>query len=251
MMVPDKWSSIYDELMIVDHISGNIFHSFEAALNFFRCPGPCSDCPVDKVAHGNCSDMDWWDSHPEEMKECIRLMGYKLVENQYDLCSGCAWKATDRHQYPCAGCFRRNNFSSATDEYTPRLPGLLRVKPGQKWHVEYPEENINSDDVWLDEKGNLKGAQGLTGTEILCTAINHPESIVRSPVLSKKEKEICRSVGAHWVSYDRGSGMGLVCLSADKPIMGKDGCYSCDSPITTIRDTLFPSVKPGDCIFCE
>ena len=140
----------------------------------------------------------------------------------------------------------------------PRLAEALGVEVGQKWRVVCPEEDINSVEVWLNEKGHLIGETLVAGSVILCAAINHPESIIRAPRLTEPEIAIMRAVGAKWVSRNINNGVDCVVNCAavylwkEKP-SSSIGLYFADGgPIATVNDPdLFPSVKPGDLIEYE
>lgn len=74
--------------------------------------------------------------------------------------------------------------------------------------------------------------------------------------LTEHEREICRVVGAKWVTSDSNNPCRVVYLWSRKPITmfrREDVFYCCDDSrifdevaVATIKDTLFPSLKPGD-----
>ena len=81
---------------------------------------------------------------------------------------------------------------------------------------------------------------------------NDPALITRRPRLPPSELDICKAVGAKWVSRDTHDG-DTVELYTEKPERGDFGeYYSADDEwIANIDSRLFPSVKPGDCICVE
>ena len=85
--------------------------------------------------------------------------------------------------------------------------------------------------------------------DVVCWAINHPESIIRVPRLTEKELAICKAHGAKWVS--RGAlGSKTVVLWDEKPECFDDGTFgSTDTAHKLARIyTRFESIHPGDLI---
>lgn len=82
---------------------------------------------------------------------------------------------------------------------------------------------------------------------------NNPK--LDKPKLTEQELNICKLLGAKWVSRD-GEGynyMGVVKLWREKPQMGKSPCYYLTEGtyIATCELDCFPSLKPGDCVNVE
>ncbi len=117
----------------------------------------------------------------------------------------------------------------------PRLAEVLGVEVGQKWRVVCPEEDIDSVEVWLNEKGHLIGETLVAGSVILCAAINHPESIIRAPRLTEPEIAIMRAVGARWASRDDNWDDGSVDLWGAKPLYG-DGMLKLALAWRTVKE---------------
>ncbi len=200
---------------------GNVFTSMRAAAKVFCTGRACSDCPLNGFQNHGC--WEWAEAYPEK---AAGLMGLEVLE-----------EPGPEKDVKVPG--------------KPRLADVLGVKVRQKWRVVCPEENIDSVEVWLNEKGHLIGETLVAGSVILCAAINHPESIIRAPRLTEPEIAIMRAVGAKWVSRDEG--FDDVFLWSDRPRRSDDnkGYYlssKLGDRITSIRAQLFPSVKPGECI---
>lgn len=69
--------------------------------------------------------------------------------------------------------------------------------------------------------------------------------------LTPDELEICKAVGAKFVSVDK-AGSGYVSLWRSKPMQDICGEYKgIDAYMGCISHDLFPSIKPGDCINVE
>lgn len=68
--------------------------------------------------------------------------------------------------------------------------------------------------------------------------------------LTSEELEICRAVGAKWVTKDNYTTECFVYLWAERPDAGNNGnTYGgAKKSFGKILGDLFPSVKPGDCI---
>lgn len=57
--------------------TGKIYATIGDALNAFKCPGPCPDCPIPWNSNGQRCDT-WAHEHP---REAARLMGYEVIED--------------------------------------------------------------------------------------------------------------------------------------------------------------------------
>ena len=133
----------------------------------------------------------------------------------------------------------------------PRLAKVLGVEVGEPFKVRDSDGGWDGDVVfYINEYGKFISGIAPGSSIALCCAIQHPESIIRTPHLTEPELAICKAVGAKWVSRDKESDS--VDLWGVKPIK-KCGFYKVNGeyPIATVRDDLFPSVKPGDCICVE
>ena len=118
----------------------------------------------------------------------------------------------------------------------PRIKGLFRIHSGVR-------------EFWANTHG-YGGWFPCNNEQDLTIIISCPEDIIPSPMLTEPELAICKAVGAKWVSRDKESDS--VDLWGVKPIKER-GFYKVNGeyPIATVRDDLFPSVKPGDCICAE
>lgn len=57
-----------------------IYATIGDALNAFKCPGPCPDCPIPWNSNGQGCDT-WVPKHP---REAALLMGYEVIEDEPD-----------------------------------------------------------------------------------------------------------------------------------------------------------------------
>lgn len=60
--------------------TGKIYATIGDALNAFKCPAPCPDCPIPWNSNGQGCDT-WVHEHP---REAARLMGYEVIEDEPD-----------------------------------------------------------------------------------------------------------------------------------------------------------------------
>ena len=138
----------------------------------------------------------------------------------------------------------------------PQLAEVLGVKVGQKWRVVCPEEGIDSAEVCLNDKGHLIDVYGVVSSVILCAAINHPESIIRSLPLTEQELELCRVFKVKYLTRNVNSW--CVHMWNTRPSENEGGMgkyYAIDireeSEIGAVDAKFFPSIEPGDCICVE
>ncbi len=126
----------------------------------------------------------------------------------------------------------------------PRLADVLGVEVGEEFIIR--EGPVDYKCV-INQNGEADLSYWKIGY-----AINHPESVIRSPHLTEAEIAIMRAVGAKWVSKS-----GRIDSRAElwdtKPEKLSDGTYIVfgADPIARIKAQLFPSVKLGDCILLE
>lgn len=163
-------------------------------------------------------------------------------------------------EYACPGCPMNSVCAATPDEWElpedtptagddtptegakPRLAEVLGVEVGQKFMFQGRR-------LWIDEQGLMHDYNGYVSGNTVCDAINHPESIIRAPRLTDVEMERCRVYGVKYLARDKGSA--YVTLHAGKPTVIIPGYYGEESYIGHVDATLYPSVKPGDCICVE
>lgn len=76
-----------------DSKTGKTFSTISEALQEYKCPGPCDDCPLTSE-RGSMGCENWVEKHPEL---AAYLMGYEVIENINLNC------------YPCDACSTRLN----------------------------------------------------------------------------------------------------------------------------------------------
>ena len=57
--------------------TGKIYATIGDVLHAYKCPSPCSDCPITGNSNGQRCDT-WVHEHP---REAARLMGYEVIED--------------------------------------------------------------------------------------------------------------------------------------------------------------------------
>lgn len=162
---------------------------------------------------------------------------------------------------PLSGWFREAlevvlDAAGASQKAAPGLTGLLGVEEDEEWR--YPEcaglyrVHNGVREYWDENNGWLY----CDCEEDLVKIIAHPESIIRLPRLTEPEIAIMRAVGAKYVSSLDHE---VVALWGDKPTFDadiKDGwdytfSFKAEHLIAGVSASLFPSMKPGDCIGLE
>lgn len=145
----------------------------------------------------------------------------------------------------------------------PSICEILGVEAGERfWVKEGTEEPKEEDAIYIADDGMACWSVNKIGTGIfephrmVLYAVQHPESLIRKPRLTKEELEICRALGAKWVSRDDELGDVVnVDIWDDKPEKSSDGSYMAYKKdtlhIAGINFKIFPSIKPGDCINVE
>lgn len=136
----------------------------------------------------------------------------------------------------------------------PRICDVLGVEVGEEFTFPYP--NRTYDRVFVKENGQIwervdrTGNTHKLGGAAVCWLINHTDSIRKYHMLTEKETEMCRAIGAKWVS--RGTAADIdVCfvkLWTEKPELCKSQYFHMGGYVGKIVVDLFPSVCPGACL---
>lgn len=118
----------------------------------------CSECPIyPRVSQSNRTCKDWVLIHPYE---AARLMGYEMVGDHTEEKEASMGK--------------------------PRICEVLGVEPYEKFA-------IGDFTYWIDQDGDMWVEKEIVGQMkcggVLCTAINHPERIIRKPRFTKQDIE--------------------------------------------------------------
>lgn len=130
----------------------------------------------------------------------------------------------------------------------PRLAEVLGVDIGERFAFRDGDKELPG--LYVDSDGYIWGNGYCVSNFVLCSLINHPESIIRAPRLTEPEIAIMRAVGAKWVSRDERIN-GFCDLWENKPSVC-EGLYANRDketvPLASVKSRLFPTVKPGDCV---
>lgn len=156
----------------------------------------------------------------------------------------------------CEGCEIYEQGMRDIKPAKPHLAEILGVEVGEQFTFDYPNRQYRS--AYISEDGIMwtvspDGVQkNKIGATAMCWLINHLDSLKRLPKLNEQEIAICKAVGATWVSRDEGDTEFVRAWNV------KPAAYCIDktvymaniSPYKVVRldASLFPSVKPGDCI---
>lgn len=121
------------------------------------------------------------------------------------------WKLNDEIPDGCASLgndiektrekLKEMGFVPARDN--PRICAMLGVEVSERFTVEYP--NRDYDCVWIGEDGRMWGVSdnskpNLVGRNMIYWCIEYPETVKRFPGLTDADKQLCKMVGAKWVS---------------------------------------------------
>lgn len=128
-----------------------------------------------------------------------------------------------------------------------RMAKILGVDTNQTFKIVY-DQGAFPQPITINENGDLFGP-GIDFIS-LCYAINHPESVVCEPLLTKQELDVCVEIGADFVSRDyRPHNSPFPVLWKGLPHKSLDDCdwieFSCKR-IAILHPSIFPSLKPGD-----
>ena len=138
----------------------------------------------------------------------------------------------------------------------PRLAEVLGVKVWERFKVKDSKDDIMGP-FCINSEGVMVYAEdpSVSSDEVIYTAINHPESVIRAPRLTEAELAICKAVGAKWVSRDSTENSYVYLWDAKPKYSGvgygfKD--YNGNPSISVVYNSgLFPSIHLGDCINVE
>lgn len=136
----------------------------------------------------------------------------------------------------------------------PRLCEVLGVDVGEQFRVRTKEQAEPIGPIWVSGFGGLMQRSDLDPVDVLSAlieAINHPAKIERLPRLADKEREICRLLGAKWVSRNPGNDR-TVDLWTVKPRTDLYGAFLGNpEAIATIYGNRFSSIAPGHAVQVE
>ena len=169
--------------------------------------------------------------------------------------SGCAIKdeSTVKSWVRCSVTGKEHVYGHPCDvPDKPRLCAVLGVEVGERFRVPIEEQAEPIGPFWVSSGGGLIHHSDLDTVDVLCAliaAINHPEKIMRVPRLTDKERDICRLLGAKWVSRAVGSDLVKLWKTEPEPMPG--GYWDNGEFCAMIFSTHFPSVQPGQLIQVE
>ena len=128
----------------------------------------CSECPLCRGEIEGC--LDWCKSHPHE---AASIMGYEVIPEPED---------DTVPMDTLAETFGKIGKEANVDK--PRICGVLGVEVEERFYI--------GDYVyWFDQNGNMWSEGGTEGQMacggILCTAINHPDRIIRKPRFTQQD----------------------------------------------------------------
>ncbi len=134
----------------------------------------------------------------------------------------------------------------------PRLCEVLGVDVGERFKVRDDVHEKILGPFFVRGDGYLVGpsaVHSLDACYALIEAINHPEKIVREPRLTDTERDICRLLGAKWVSRDTDSSQVYLWKTEPEPQPG--GVWVGGKSCAQMWARFFPSVKSGQLVQVE
>ena len=264
-----------------DKETGVLCWTIRTAVLRFCGHNPCPECPLFCFKNRGCHH--WAEEHPAES---ARLMGYEvIVDLSSDSTTEIDETPTDTptalddtptvsvdtpteedemkcyrnggcgpyEQLSCGECpaskpeYNSGENDGKTKHDKPRLAEVLGVDIGERFAFRDGDKELPG--LYVDSDGYIWGNGYCVSNFVLCSLINHPESIIRAPRLTEPEIAIMRAVGAKWVSLDTSSMDEAVALWSDKPENDESGDFCSPlSVIAIVTAARFPSVKPGECI---
>ena len=255
-----------------DPKTGTRLASIEAAFTAF-CQGRyCCDegagtCPMCKLLEGNGAlagrkqCLAWAKANPAAF---AKLVGYEVIEDK--TCSTCKHNDPDDIEV-CRACDAdADKWEQKEDDMEKnetRLAEVLGVSAGKEFYIGI--DGASYGPYVLNEKGNDVFhvlAECSICIEHLIYAINHPESIIRTPRrtprLTESEIAIMKAVGAKYVSINKTKGHNDATLWTGDPTPAFEGASDVRfypnkdaEVISYINGALFPSVHPGECLGLE
>lgn len=137
----------------------------------------------------------------------------------------------------------------------PRICEILGVDVGERFVVKESDDpprdifSIIITESGIPEWANNPEMITTVPSKMVLYAVQHPESLIRKPMLTEVELEICKLLGAKWVSRDK-VGAQRVDFWEEKPEKNFSCCYAGHDIGCTLAEKM-PSVSPGDCINVE
>lgn len=146
-------------------------------------------------------------------------------------------------------------------EKKPRICEVLCVDVGERFKVLDEEKSLSSSNIWFNDNGVLCCDGHLILPQYVYTihAINHPESIVKRTKLTQDELEICKLIGAKYITMneypyevkrvDFWNGLPELYMEGGR-YKSYRGTESVEN-ISFVYPDKMPSIRPGDCICAE
>jgi len=174
----------------------------------------CDTCPLRQYDNRDC--VEFSSKNPAKAAE---LMGYDIIlESGID--------------FPMPG-YNPDDVAFTTfdnaDKHEPRICKVLNVKVGERFQIDYPKGttavlHVNEDGL-IEREG---GPNRLKIGNSIAWAINHPESVIRIPTLSKDEWELVNNIekvfqpGPSWkVERDTCGNLWVDCEHGRYPLWNK------------------------------
>lgn len=238
-------------MKFMDQKTGDIYTSIERAHRMFMCPGMCGyDCQLYEKTGGldGCKTHTWV---KDNQKEAASLMGYEVLEDDMKTCGTCKNKddsialTSSPPKYIC----KITGKAHTADHVCDVDENMEQNKPLGEWTLaEAIAECAKHEDCYgAIDYGNECPFHMMVGR---CRLVNNPRKwlLTSKQRLTDEDLEICKLVGAKWVSKDK-VGLNSAQLWYNEPTLDGDG-YS-GLWIASVDGDFFRYIKPGDCICVE
>lgn len=163
--------------------------------------------------------------------EAARLMGYEVVEDDAPTLE----EAIDKYLEI------KQEEANMDKQKKPRICEVLGVEVGEKF-------TIGENQYFIDKNGDMwcvtKNGEKLRCGTAICSAINHPDRIIRKPRFTQQEMERAKAIkiifpDAHKLTRNR----------AETPPISVITIYGVEDDVpfylSTIQAERFPSIQPG------
>lgn len=170
------------------------------------------------VALSRYCDTKWMELHPHEV---ARLMGYEVVEDETPIIEEAIDKYLEIKQ-------------EEANMEKPRIAQVLGVEVEEKF-------TIGENQYFIDKNGDMwcvtKNGEKLRCGTAICSAINHPDRIIRKPRFTEQEVEDAKYIRRILkVDSVRRNiyGNGLIAMKSDNTVS------------VVINFEMFPSIHSGE-----
>ena len=210
-----------------DPKTGDVFENIETARRMWACNlGGCTRCP------NRCTVCDkyWRIAHPVE---AALQMGYEVVSEH-----------TETHEKTHAGAIEnaRGTFNNEEDPMVkmdkPRICEVLGVEVGEVWTFNNDPTKFRICADGHREYYHSGRWQAGCAEFNLCDAINHPDRVIHKPRFTQEEVADAEAIQR----------LHQTAVEVERYLDGALGVRNTSCCLFNIRNSLFPSLRPGQSV---